>query len=103
MNMFTEKMGIPSALAFLVIMTEFFGSLGLIVGFLTRVAAFGVFCIMVVAIAMVHWPNGFFMNWAGKQAGEGFEYHLLAIAMAVVLLIYGGGKWSADGALAKRM
>jgi putative oxidoreductase len=103
MNMFTEKMGIPAALAFLVIMTEFFGSLGLILGFLTRVAAFGVFCIMVVAIAMVHWPNGFFMNWSGKQAGEGFEYHLLAIGIALVLMIYGAGKGSVDQGVARGM
>ena len=101
MNMFTEKMGIPSALAFLVIMTEFFGSLGLIVGFLTRVAAFGVFCIMVVAIAMVHWPNGFFMNWSGKQAGEGFEYHLLVIGMCLALMVLGGGRYSVDGSMGR--
>jgi putative oxidoreductase len=103
MDMFTNKMGIPAALAFLVIMTEFFGSLGLILGFLTRVAAFGVFCIMVVAIAMVHWPNGFFMNWSGKQAGEGFEYHLLAIGIALVLMIYGAGKGSIDQGVARGM
>jgi len=103
MDMFTNKMGIPAALAFLVIMTEFFGSLGLIVGFLTRVAAFGVFCIMVVAIAMVHWQNGFFMNWSGKQAGEGVEYHLLAIGIALVLMIYGAGKGSVDQGVARGM
>jgi putative oxidoreductase len=103
MDMFTHQMHIPAVLAFLVIITESFGSLGLMVGFLTRLAAFGITCIMVVAIAMVHWPNGFFMNWSGKQAGEGFEYHLLVIAMALVLLIYGGGKGSVDGAIAKQM
>src|SRR2546430_17155255 len=103
MNMFTEKMGIPAALAFLVIMTEFFGSFGLIVGFVTRVAAFGVFCIMVVAIAMVHWPNGFFMNWSGKQAGEGYEYHLLVIAICAALVITGAGKWSGDSVIAKKL
>ena len=103
MNMFTNKMGIPAALAFLVIMTEFFGSLCLILGFLTRLAAFGVFCIVVVAIAMVHWQNGFFMNWSGKQAGEGFEYHLLAIGIALVLMIYGAGKGSVDQGVARGM
>ena len=103
MNMFTEKMGIPAFLAFLVIMAESLGSLGLIVGFLTRVAAFGVFCIMVVAIAMVHWPNGFFMNWSGKQPGEGFEYHLLAIGIALVLMLYGAGKGSVDQGVARGM
>jgi putative oxidoreductase len=103
MDMFTHQMHIPAVLAFLVIVTESFGSLALIVGFLTRIAAFAITCIMVVAIAMVHWPHGFFMNWSGKQTGEGFEYHLLVIAIAVVLMIYGAGKWSVDGALAKRI
>ena len=103
MNMFTEKMHIPAVLAFLVIITESLGSLALIAGFLTRVAAFGILCIMVVAIAMVHWPNGFFMNWVGNQAGEGFEYHLLVIAIAVVLMIWGGGKASVDQVIAGRI
>ena len=103
MDVFTNKMGIPTALAFLVIMTESLGSLGLIVGFLTRVAAFGVLCILMVAIAMVHWPNGFFMNWSGKQPGEGFEYHLLGIGIALVLMIYGAGKGSVDQGVARGM
>jgi len=103
MGFFTEQMHIPAALAFLVIMGESFGSLGLIAGFLTRFSAFGVLCIMLGAIAMVHWPNGFFMNWFGKQAGEGFEYHLLVIGMSLALLIVGGGKWSVDGAIAKQI
>jgi putative oxidoreductase len=101
MNMFTQKMGIPAVFAFLVIITESLGSVGLIVGFLTRMAAFGIFCIMVVAIAMVHWPNGFFMNWMGNQPGEGFEYHLLVIGIASVLIIWGGGKWSVDRIVAR--
>jgi putative oxidoreductase len=103
MGFFTEQMHIPAALAFLVIMGESFGSLGLIAGFLTRFSAFGVLCIMLGAIFMVHLPNGFFMNWFGKQAGEGFEYHLLVIGMSVALLIAGGGKWSVDGAIAKKI
>lgn len=103
MGFFTEQMHIPAVLAFLVIMAESFGSLGLIVGFLTRVAAFGIACIMVVAIAMVHWPHGFFMNWFGKQAGEGFEYHLLALGIAIVVMLDGGGKWSADQVIAKKL
>lgn len=103
MGFFTEQMHIPAVLAFLVIMAESFGSLGLIVGFLTRVAAFGIACIMVVAIAMVHWPHGFFMNWFGKQAGEGFEYHLLVLGIAVVLMVAGAGKWSADQVIAKKL
>jgi putative oxidoreductase len=39
------------------------------------------------------------MNWFGKQKGEGFEYHLLAIAIAAVLVLRGGGKWAADKAI----
>jgi putative oxidoreductase len=103
MGFFTEQMHIPAVFAFLVIMGESFGALGLIVGFLTRFSAFGMLCIMLGAIAMVHWPNGFFMNWSGKQAGEGFEYHLLVIGMSIALMIAGGGKWSVDGAIAKKL
>ncbi len=103
MGFFTEQMHIPAALAFLVIIAESFGSLGLIVGFLTRIAAFGISCIMVVAIAMVHWPHGFFMNWFGKQAGEGFEYHLLVLGIAVVLMVAGAGKWSIDRVIARKL
>jgi putative oxidoreductase len=99
MSFFTNKMNIPAFFAFLAIIAESLGSMGLIVGLLTRVAAFGVLCNMVVAIAMVHWPNGFFMNWFGKQKGEGFEYHLLVIGICLALMISGGGKWSVDRAI----
>jgi len=54
---------------------------------------------MLVAVAMVHAQFGWFMNWFGKQKGEGFEYHLLAIAIAAVLILRGGGKWAADKAI----
>jgi putative oxidoreductase len=91
--------GIPTGLALLAIAAEFLGSLGLAVGLLTRVAAFGIACVMLVAIATVHWPHGFFMNWSGTQPGEGFEYHLLALGIAIALMIMGGGVWSVDGAL----
>ncbi len=96
---FFTKQGIPSVLAFLAIVAEFFGSLGLIVGLLGRVAAFGIFCVMVVAIVIVHLPNGFFMNWSGQQAGEGFEYHMLAIGLALAVMIGGSGAMSFDRAL----
>jgi putative oxidoreductase len=103
MGAFTGKMHIPAILAVLAILAESAGSLGLITGCLTRVAAFGIFCNMAVAVAMVHWPNGFFMNWTGKQAGEGFEYHLLALTIALALIVTGGGKWSVDRAIAERL
>jgi putative oxidoreductase len=96
MAFFTDKMGIPAVLAFLAIMAESVGAVALIAGFLTRVAALGVGTNMVVAIFMVHLPNGFFMNWAGNKQGEGFEYHLLVIAIALALIIKGGGRWSFD-------
>jgi putative oxidoreductase len=98
MGYFTSQ-GMPALLAFLVILSESAGSLGLIVGFLTRIAAFGCASVMLGAIAMVHWQNGFFMNWFGKQAGEGFEYHVLAIGLALALLVGGGGKASLDRAI----
>jgi len=101
MSFFTHQMGIPAPFAFLAIAAEFFGGLGLIVGFLGRIAAFGIMCNMVVAIAMVHRHNGLFMNWAGNQKGEGFEYHLLAIAVALAILIKGSGALSVDRFLTK--
>lgn len=103
MEFFTEQLHIPALLAFLVIMTESVGALALIAGLLTRLAAFGVACIMAVAIWMVHWPYGFFMNWSGKQAGEGFEYHLLAIGISLALLLVGAGKWSVDQVIADKL
>jgi putative oxidoreductase len=100
MGAFTH-MGMPAALAFLIICTEFFGGLGLIVGLLTRIASLGVAGLMIGAIFMVHLPNGFFMNWMGSQKGEGIEFHLLALAMAGTLLLRGAGAFSLDRALAK--
>ncbi|MBZ5728867.1 MAG: DoxX family protein [Acidobacteriia bacterium] len=97
-----EHEGIPAVFAFLAIAAEFFGALGLILGFLSRIAAFGVLCTMVVAVGLVHGANGFFMNWAGTQKGEGFEYHVLAIALSVAVVIGGGGDFSVDRAAARR-
>ena len=91
--------GIPSTVAILIIIGESFGALGLILGFLSRVAALGITLIMLGAIFMVHLQNGFFMNWYGNQAGEGFEYHLLALGLSLIVLIKGGGKWSIDRAI----
>jgi putative oxidoreductase len=100
MALFTRG-GIPTVLAFLAICAEFLGGLGLIVGFLSRIAAFGILCVMLVAIFRVHLPNGFFMNWAGSQKGEGFEFHILAIGIALAILIRGAGAFSIDGAITK--
>ena len=103
MGFFTDKLAIPAVFAFLAIMAEGLGSLGLISGLFTRVAAFGIGVNMVVAVAMLHWQHGFFMNWFGNQKGEGFEFHLLVIAMAVALMIKGGGALSVDRTLFAKM
>ena len=103
MTYFTQTTGLPWIIAFLIVMGESLGSLGLILGFFTRLSAFGLICIMVGAIITVHIPNGLFMNWFGKQAGEGFEYHLLVIGISIPLLISGGGKYSVDGLINKKI
>jgi putative oxidoreductase len=102
MEGFTQGMHIPAVFAFLAIMAEFLGGIGLLLGFLTRIAAFGVMCNMVVAVAILHWPNGFFMNWSGRQKGEGFEFHMLVVAMLTVVLIRGAGALSVDRAISAR-
>lgn len=91
-----EHLGLPPFLTTLVIVAEFFGSLGLLAGFLTRLSALGIGAVMVGAIFLQHLPFGFFMNWAGSQKGEGYEYHLLAIGIVLALVIRGGGAWSVD-------
>jgi putative oxidoreductase len=96
MGFFTGMLHIPAPFAVLAIAAEFFGGLGLIFGLLTRVAAFGIACNMLVAILMVHLPFGFFMNWTGAQKGEGYEYHLLALATLIFLVIRGAGAASID-------
>jgi putative oxidoreductase len=96
MGFFTGMLHIPAVFAFLAIGAEFFGGLGLIFGLFTRVAAFGVFFNMLVAVAMVHHQFGFFMNWTGAQKGEGYEFHLLILATTVFLMIRGAGAASVD-------
>src|SRR5207248_3972336 len=96
MGFFTGALHIPAVFAFLAIAAEFFSGLGLIFGILTRVAAFGFAVNMLVPIVMVHSRFGFFMNWSGAQKGEGFEYHLLVLAMSAFLMIQGAGALSVD-------
>jgi putative oxidoreductase len=99
MHTFTGVMHIPAPFAFLAIMAEFLGGIGLIVGLLARVAAFGIAVNMIVAVGMVHFANGPFMNWYGNQKGEGYEYHLLAIVIAVAIMVRGAGAFSVDHAI----
>jgi putative oxidoreductase len=101
MGFFTQKLNIPAPFAALAIAAEFLGSLGLLLGLLSRVAAFGIACNMLVAVAMIHIHYGFFANWYGQQKGEGFEFHILAAAIAIVIMIKGSGALSLDRLLSK--
>jgi putative oxidoreductase len=103
MGFFTETMQLPWIVAFLVIVGESFGSVALIAGLLTRFTAASLAIIMIGAIVTTHLPHGFFMNWFGKQAGEGFEYHLLVIGIALALTITGAGRWSVDRLIAEKI
>ncbi|HNA79261.1 MAG TPA: DoxX family protein [Turneriella sp.] len=100
MGYFTGTAGLPAILAFLVIIGEFFGGLMLLAGFGTRIGALWVGVIMLSAMFMVHWQNGFFMNWYGAQKGEGIEFFILAIGIAAALVISGGGHFSVDALIA---
>jgi putative oxidoreductase len=100
MGYLTGTVGAPWIFALLAILAETVGGLMLILGFGTRVAAVGIGGVMLVA-AVQHWPNGFFMNWSGAQKGEGVEFHLLALAMVVALLILGGGRYTVDSLFGK--
>jgi putative oxidoreductase len=101
MAFFTGTLHIPAFFAFLAICAEFFGGLGLILGLLTRVAAFGIAVNMLVAVIMVHRQFGFFANWTGTQKGEGYEFHLLALAICAFLMIQGAGPVSIDWILSQ--
>ena len=97
MRAFTEHLHLPSTLAYFVIGGEFVSGIGLVAGLFTRVAALFVVLTMVGAIATVHFRFGLFMDWFGGQKGHGIEYHLLAIALALVVVVKGGGAFSLDG------
>ena len=100
---FFAGLGVPAPVAALVVASDLVGSLFLILGLFTRLAAAGAGLVMLGAIALYHAPNGFFMNWGGAPRGEGFEFHLLALGMAIALMISGGGRASFDAWLAKRL
>jgi len=103
MGFFTGQLGMPAALAALAIAAEALGAIGLIVGLAGRGAAFGIAAVMVGAVVTVHLPNGFFMDWGGQLAGEGYEYHILALALASVVMLRGSGAWSLDAVVSRRL
>jgi len=82
---------------------EFFRHLALLAGLLTRFTAASLAVIMLGASTMVHQPHGFFMNWFGKEQGEGYEYHVLVIGIAAALLVIGAGRWSIDREVTARI
>ena len=98
----TGTLQVPYVLALLAIVGEAAAIVGLLVGFLGRAAAFGVVCVMLVAVITVHLPNGFLMNWSGQKAGEGYEFHVLAAGLALVVMIKGSGALSVDEALTRK-
>ncbi|HVZ96524.1 MAG TPA: DoxX family protein [Chitinophagaceae bacterium] len=102
MGFLTGAIHLPWIIGLLVILIEFFGSLLLIFGFLTRIAALGILLNFLGVLFTVHINNGFFMNW-GMQAGkgEGFEFFILVLGLALINLIAGGGKASVDSAIVK--
>jgi putative oxidoreductase len=96
MMKYFASLKIPAPFGFAAIAAEVLAPLALALGIAGRVAAASIAAVMAVAVATVHLPNGFFMNWLGNHRGEGFEYHLLAIALAAVVMIRGSGRWSID-------
>ncbi|NER17572.1 DoxX family protein [Spongiivirga citrea] len=101
MESFTTQMGLPSMVAFSVIMIEFFGSISLVLGFFSRFWAVSI-AGMFMGIITTQLENGFFMNWYGNQAGEGYEFSLLVIGLALTIVVNGGGKWSMDHLISKK-
>ncbi|EKO3420144.1 DoxX family protein [Vibrio fluvialis] len=83
-------------MAFLAGSGEFFGGLFLLIGLLTRPAAFVTAFTMVVAILSVHIGNGLFM------ANNGYEFGLALLTASVSLLISGAGKVSIDSAFSQK-
>jgi putative oxidoreductase len=102
MGYFTETIGLPYLIGALIILAESIGMFALVAGLLSRVMAGALIFIMLGAIS-AHVQNGFFMNWFGAQGGEGYEYHLLVIALSGVVLINGAGKFSVDYFLFKKL
>lgn len=101
MNYFTDTVALPWIIGFLVIILEFFGAIALIAGIATRIISVLYIAIAIGIIFTSSIQYGFFMNWFGNQGGEGYEYFLLWIGMAVGLVVSGGGKYSVDKLLAK--
>jgi putative oxidoreductase len=101
MRFFTDLMKLPWIIGFAVIAIEFFGAVALLVGFASRLWAFGLLIIMVGAIVTTNFKHGLFMNWFNTQQGEGYEYHLLVIGICLVIMLIGSGSYSIDNLILK--
>lgn len=101
MDALTNQMQLPSIIAFLVIIIEFFGAIFLMLGFATRVWSLAIVFLFIGIIFTAQFEHGFFMNWFGAQKGEGYEYSLLIIGLAITALINGAGKFSVDNQILK--
>ena len=103
MDAFMHQMHLPWIVALAVILLEFFGSIFLILGFASRVWSLAFAGLFVGIIFTAHLKHGFFMNWYGNQTGEGFEYALLIIGIALAVLVNGSGKYAVDKLLLDRL
>lgn len=103
MQYFTKQIGLPAPIATVGILAEFAGPFALVAGLGTRVAVLLIAAVMIGAVLKVHRGIGFFMNWFGqRQSGqEGYEYHLLVLAICAALLVTGAGAFSLDGLLVR--
>lgn len=99
MGFMTTQGGLPWIVALFVILIESIAALMVLFGFATRIAALGIFGLFAIIALQYHSSNGFFMNWMGTQKGEGIEYFIILLGLALSLIITGGGKASADLAL----
>jgi putative oxidoreductase len=102
MGFLTNQVKLPYIIALLVILIESIAALFVFFGFATRIAALGILVNFIGIVIKNHAHNGFFMNWAGTQKGEGIEYFLLLFGLTFILLISGGGKASVDAAFTRR-
>lgn len=103
MGFFTETMHLPWIVGFMVIVIEFFGALSLIAGFAGRIWSALTVVLFIGILFSGHLEHGFFMNWFGNQQGEGYEFHLLMIGLAIATSINGSGNYSADSLIERKI
>ncbi|RKR15376.1 putative oxidoreductase [Maribacter vaceletii] len=101
LNALTNQMQLSWIIAFLVIKIEFFGAIFLILGFASRIWSLAIVFLFIGIIFTAQMEHGFFMNWFGAQKGEGYEYSLLIIGLAITTVINGSGKFSLDTQIIK--